>query len=189
MLFKYWKICFLLLLLLPLRWLRRGSHVTMTLFGLELPLHRLLLAREDLIGEIDGDTALSTSIDNFPGQTWRVSLGIIFNSPGVGNGDLSDLLSPKYGQVHGGGKGYEELSAGGSTFLDGSLVTVWFDIKWDSWKLAPRLLHRGEGVSSRVSPSWKVEARLRCSCHWDGSLMSRDDCESAKLSTLRSSEL
>lgn len=75
------------------------------------------------MGEIDGDIILSASIDNLPGETCKVSLGTIFNSAGVGNEDLFDWLSPKYGQVHGGGRGYEELSTGGSSFLVGSSVS------------------------------------------------------------------
>lgn len=160
----------------------------MTLFGLELPLHLLLLAKDDLMGDIAGE-GLSTSSNNFPVETCKASLGTIFNSAGVGNGDFSDLFSPKYGQVHGGGSGYEELSAGWSDLLLVSSSTVWSVTNLTSWKLEPRLLQRGEGFSSLDSPSWNVDARRRLVCHGEDPMLSREDCEPAKLSTLLSSEL
>lgn len=53
--------------------------------------------------------------------------------------------------MHGGGRGYEELSEGGSGFVDVSSVRV-VSTERGSWKLAPRLLHRGDGLSSWGSP-------------------------------------
>jgi hypothetical protein len=85
--------------------------------------------------------------------------------------------------VQGGGNGKDELSVGSEDRSDETSE------QRGSWKLEPRLRHLGEGLSSRVSPSWKVEARRLFDVQGDDSGVSKDEWESARLSVLRSPEL
>lgn len=84
--------------------------------------------------------------------------------------------------MHGGGKGNGDSDA---LECRPAGVSLW---SWYSWKLAHRLLCQpAGGLSSRLSPSWKVEARRRF--HGDGSEASEDVWETERLSVLLSAEL
>lgn len=85
--------------------------------------------------------------------------------------------------MHGGGSGNGELSVGSDDSSEEA------SDERTSWKLEPRLRHLGDGLSSRVSPSWKVEARRRFDVHGEPSGVNSDEWESARLSVLRSPEL
>lgn len=121
--------------------LRVLSQVTTILVGEVVPVWQ---RRGEVIRTRSSSSASSSEV-----FIWLLfSLEIILTSVGFGVGDLSFLLNPKYGQVQGGGNGNDDSES-----------------SVDPWKLEPRRhFHRDVGDSSwqlRVSPSWKVDARLR----------------------------
>lgn len=125
----------------------------MTLLGDDSPLLALLLlllSTDFLMGESAGD--LQPPVDT----SSIFSLGMILTSVGFGGGDFSDCLSPKYGQVQGGGRRKDAALSEASDLLPSSELSL---ARRMSWKLEPLFLHRGDGDSSLESPSWKVEAR------------------------------
>lgn len=143
------------------------SHVTTILFGEDSPLPpRLLLIIDFFTGDKAGEMGLPiTSKVNFGDS---LSLEMILTSAGLGGGDLSDCLSPKYGHVHGGGKGKDTLSVACDLLyaLSSSKMSL---VHSFSWKLEPRLRHLGDGASSLGSPRWKLAARLLFDDHGDAS--------------------
>lgn len=78
--------------------------------------------------------------------------------------------------MHGGGSGNEH-SLGIERVCSDTDARI-------SCKLEPlRRRQRGEGVSSRLSPSWNVEALRRLDCHGDGSDdVNREEWDSVMLS-------
>lgn len=93
-------------------------------------------------------------------------------------------FSPKYGHVQGGGSGNEALSVASDLLQLLSSSKMSEDRRF-SWKLK-RFLQRGDGDSSRRSPSWKVAALLRLEDHGDASEEGTGEVVPEKLSELLS---